>query len=69
MNLYTAYADALQIRRENPGCFMRIRWVKGGRGYLVEGIFIRRSPLWLHIQLAIADAFLERRSCGEKEAP
>lgn len=58
MKLYTTYAEMLRMRQENLGCFMRIRWVGGSpkRG-LVEGVFIRRNPLWLQIQLAIAEAF------------
>lgn len=53
MKLYTTLEEAKRLKRENPGCFMRIRWVGKKDPGLVEGIFIKRTPLWIAIQTAM----------------
>lgn len=53
MKLYTTIQNARRLKRENPGCFIRARWVGKKNSGLVEGIFIPRTPLWLAIQTAI----------------
>lgn len=53
MKLYTTIQDARRLKKENPGCFMRVRWVGKKDPGLVEGIFIKRTPLWIAIQTAM----------------
>lgn len=53
MKIYTTLEDARRLKKENPGCFMRVRWAVDKNSGLVEGIFIKRTPLWIAIQTAM----------------